>query len=72
MSEGKDNHRNRFRMNDACLFSVGVMIAVECRAWADNIEHDRMDRRGLAHFEVNLFDYALSDQIIKFSISADD
>ena len=28
------------------------MIAVECRAWADNIEHDRMDRRGLAHFEV--------------------
>jgi len=30
----------------------GVMIAVECRAWADNIEHDRMDRRGLAHFEL--------------------
>lgn len=28
------------------------MIAVECRAWADNIQHDRMDRRGLAHFEV--------------------
>ena len=52
MSKGKDNHRNRLLMNDVCLFSVGVMIAVECRAWADNIEHDRMDRRGLAHFEV--------------------
>ena len=33
----------------------GVMIAVECRAWADNIKHDRMERRGLAHFEVILF-----------------
>lgn len=30
----------------------GVMIAVECMAWADNIEHDSMDRRGLAHFEL--------------------
>ena len=28
------------------------MIAVECRAWAENIQHDRMERRGLAHFEV--------------------
>ena len=30
----------------------GVMIAVECKAWAENIEHDSMERRGLAHFEV--------------------
>jgi len=30
----------------------GVMIAVECRAWADNIMHDRMERKGLAHFEL--------------------
>jgi len=29
-----------------------VMIAVECKAWAKNIEHDSMDRIGLAHFEV--------------------
>ena len=28
------------------------MIAVECKAWAKNIEHDSMDRIGLAHFEV--------------------
>ena len=31
----------------------GVMIAVECRAWAENIRHDRMERKGLAHFEVS-------------------
>jgi len=30
----------------------GVMIAIECKAWASNIEHDSMERRGLAHFEV--------------------
>jgi len=30
----------------------GVMIAIECRAYAMNIEHDSMERRGLAHFEV--------------------
>jgi len=30
----------------------GVMIAIECKAWADNIKHDAMERRGLAHFEV--------------------
>jgi len=30
----------------------GVMIAIECRAYAANILHDTMERRGLAHFEV--------------------
>lgn len=30
----------------------GVMIAIECKAWAENIEHDRMERRGIAHFEL--------------------
>ena len=35
------------------LYSLeGVMIAVECKAWAENIEHDRTERRGIAHFEV--------------------
>ena len=34
------------------LFSEGVMIAIECKAWAKNIKHDSMERRGLAHFEV--------------------
>lgn len=32
----------------------GVLIAVECKAWAENIKHDRMERKGLAHFEVFL------------------
>jgi len=30
----------------------GVMIAVECKAWAQNIKHDSMERRGLVHFEL--------------------
>jgi len=30
----------------------GVLIAVECKAWAENIKHDRMERKGLAHFEL--------------------
>jgi len=30
----------------------GVMIAIECKAWARNIEHNSMERRGLAHFEL--------------------
>jgi len=30
----------------------GVMIAIECKAWAKNIEHDSQDRRGLVHFEL--------------------
>ena len=30
----------------------GVLIAIECKAWAENIIHDRMERKGLAHFEV--------------------
>ena len=25
---------------------------MECKAWAENIKHDRMERKGLAHFEV--------------------
>ena len=33
----------------------GVLIAVECKAWAENIKHDRMERKGLAHFEVFIF-----------------
>lgn len=31
---------------------TGVMIAVECKAWAKNIKHDSMERKGLAHFEI--------------------
>jgi len=30
----------------------GVLIAIECKAWAENIKHDRMERKGLAHFEL--------------------
>jgi len=30
----------------------GVLINVECKAWAKNIKHNRMDREGSVHFEL--------------------
>jgi len=30
----------------------GVLINIECKAWARNIEHSRMERRGSVHFEL--------------------
>ncbi|KAH9398598.1 PREDICTED: sodium/potassium-transporting ATPase subunit beta-like [Rhagoletis zephyria] len=30
----------------------GVLINVECKAWARNIKHNRMDREGSVHFEI--------------------
>ena len=41
-----------FSFSHYFLSKEGVMIAIECKAWAENIEHDRMERRGIAHFEV--------------------
>lgn len=31
---------------------AGVLINIECKAWARNIKHDRADRRGSVHFEL--------------------
>lgn len=31
---------------------AGVLINIECKAWAGNIKHDRADRRGSVHFEL--------------------
>lgn len=33
-------------------FTDGVLISITCKAWAKNIEHDIMERRGTAHFEL--------------------
>lgn len=30
----------------------GVLINIECKAWAHNIKHNRMDREGSVHFEL--------------------
>lgn len=32
--------------------SPGVLINIECKAWAKNIKHNRMDREGSVHFEL--------------------
>ncbi|CRK90570.1 CLUMA_CG004272, isoform A [Clunio marinus] len=31
---------------------TGVLINIECKAWARNIHHDRQERRGSVHFEL--------------------
>lgn len=31
---------------------TGVLINIECKAWARNIQHDRTERRGSVHFEL--------------------
>ncbi|GAB0095243.1 Sodium/potassium-transporting ATPase subunit beta-2 [Sergentomyia squamirostris] len=31
---------------------TGVLINIECKAWARNIKHDRSERRGSVHFEL--------------------
>lgn len=30
----------------------GILINIECKAWAKNIEHDRMERKGSVHIEL--------------------
>lgn len=32
--------------------ATGVLINIECKAWAKNIVHDRLERRGSVHFEL--------------------
>lgn len=34
------------------IIPAGVLINIECKAWARNIIHDRTDRRGSVHFEL--------------------
>lgn len=34
------------------LFSAGILINVECKAWAKNIKHSRTDKIGAVHFEL--------------------
>lgn len=33
-------------------FTGGIIINIECKAWAHNIRHDRHDRIGSVHFEL--------------------
>lgn len=33
-------------------FAGGVLINIECKAWAHNIHHDRAEQRGSVHFEL--------------------
>lgn len=33
-------------------FLAGIVINIECKAWAKNIKHSRADRTGSVHFEL--------------------
>lgn len=43
----------------------GVLVHIECRAWAKNIGYSRRDRIGLVHLEVMVLDDAQAAQIEK-------
>lgn len=34
------------------IVTAGVLINIECKAWAKNIFYDRYERRGSVHFEL--------------------
>lgn len=34
------------------IVSGGIVINIECKAWAKNIKHNRQDRIGSVHFEL--------------------
>jgi hypothetical protein len=41
----------KFSLNNS-LLPVDVLISVECKAWARNIEHDRDEKIGTVNFEL--------------------
>lgn len=58
-SDREKEHRIRFSVNVinafgyfSRLISGGIIINVECKAWAYNIKHDRKERTGSVHFEL--------------------
>lgn len=46
-------YKNFFSQFIRCsCFSAGIVINIECRAWAKNIKYNRMERSGSVHFEL--------------------
>ena len=41
--------------------AMGQLLHIECRAWAANIRYDRMDRIGMAHFELFILDTEMTE-----------
>ena len=41
--------------------AMGQLLHIECRAWAKNIKYDRMDRIGMAHFELFILDTKMTE-----------
>lgn len=44
--------QNTNLQNKFSIILGGIIINVECKAWAKNIRHDRADRIGSVHFEL--------------------
>lgn len=45
-------------------FAEGVIVNIECKAWAKNIVHDRTDRRGSVHLEIMVDDKQYDDNYV--------
>lgn len=60
-----DNYHQPFAMVKFESLQPGVLVEVECKAYAMNIEHDRANRLGMIHFEM----YRLPDSSSKKSTS---
>lgn len=43
----------------------GMLLHIECRAWAKNIGYDRRDKLGKAHFELMIYDDATNPKLVK-------
>ena len=41
--------------------AMGQLLHIECRAWAKNIRYERMDRIGMAHFELFILDTEMTE-----------
>jgi sodium/potassium-transporting ATPase subunit beta len=52
VKSGKNTSTVLFINLIAWLFSAGILINIECKAWARNIIHDRQERVGMVHFEL--------------------
>lgn len=44
--------KNDLKKKNIYFVTAGILINVECKAWARNIKHSRHDKMGVVHFEL--------------------
>ena len=50
----QDNYKSPFVFAQFTNPSHGLVINVECKAWAKNIQHNLLEREGSVHFELSI------------------